>query len=331
MQTSGEPGRNISEFWVRGIGTFGASSSALVLIDGLEGDLNSIDPADIESFSVLKDASATAVSGVRGANGVVLVTTKRGLKGSGVNVSYNGSVSVGTMASYMDVMNSKEWIEAFMIGQENANKYQGKDFSLNQKDYFTDPNLFDANGNPLYDTDWQKEATRNTWSHNHQLSIQQGGDNSSVGAFLNFTDQQGLMLNSYLKRLNAKVTYYADPTSWLSTGVNLMVNHTWGNEAEETGGHQMPRRSMIEMVPWMPVKFSDGKWSNSTTVSDELGLEGMANPVHVLKTQERMRYRTQVFGNAELTFHLLPGLDLQTRLGIDAHFRQWRDYSPTDL
>ena len=75
---SGEPGKNIAEFWIRGIGTFGANASALVLIDGLEGDINSIDPADIESFSILKDASATAVYGVRGANGVVLVTTKRG-------------------------------------------------------------------------------------------------------------------------------------------------------------------------------------------------------------------------------------------------------------
>ena len=81
LQTSGEPGKNLAEFWVRGIGTFGANSSALVLIDGLEGDINSIDPADVESFSVLKDASATAVYGVRGANGVVLITTKRGESG----------------------------------------------------------------------------------------------------------------------------------------------------------------------------------------------------------------------------------------------------------
>ena len=78
IQKSGEPGKNISEFWIRGIGTFGANSSALVLIDGLEGDLSEVDPADIESFTVLKDASATAVYGVRGANGVVLITTKRG-------------------------------------------------------------------------------------------------------------------------------------------------------------------------------------------------------------------------------------------------------------
>ncbi|GGC12844.1 SusC/RagA family TonB-linked outer membrane protein [Parapedobacter defluvii] len=81
LQASGEPGKNISEFWVRGIGTFGANASALVLIDGLEGNINSIDPADVESFSILKDASATAVYGVRGANGVVLITTKRGQSG----------------------------------------------------------------------------------------------------------------------------------------------------------------------------------------------------------------------------------------------------------
>ena len=75
VQSSGEPGKNISEFWVRGIGTFGANSSALVLIDGLEGDLSQVEAADVESFSVLKDASATAVYGNRGANGVIIVTT----------------------------------------------------------------------------------------------------------------------------------------------------------------------------------------------------------------------------------------------------------------
>ena len=80
VQSSGEPGKNISEFWVRGIGTFGANSAALVLIDGIEGNLSQVEAADVESFSVLKDASATAVYGNRGANGVVIVTTKRGLE-----------------------------------------------------------------------------------------------------------------------------------------------------------------------------------------------------------------------------------------------------------
>jgi len=328
---SGQPG-GASRVVIRGTGTINASTDPLYIVDGVAMEnFQYMNPNDIERIEVLKDASSAAIYGARGANGVILVTTKRGLSGTGVSISYDGSMSVGTMASYMDVMNASEWIEAFMIGQENANNYQNRNYSLNKTDYFTDPNLFDSNGNPLYDTDWQREATRTTLSHNHQLSIQQGTENSSTGAFLNYSDYQGLMLNSYMKRLNAKLTFDADPTSWLSTSVSLLVNHTWGNEAEEDGGHQMPRRSMIEMVPWMPVKFPEGKWSNSTTVSNALGLEGMANPVHVLETQERTRERTQVFGNVDLVFHLAKGLDLQTRLGINKYQNNYRNYSPTDL
>ena len=103
---SGEPGNDFSEFWVRGISTFGANSSALVLIDGVEGDLNDLDPADIESFSVLKDASATAVYGVRGANGVVVVTTKRGKAGK-LNVNIKSNVTL----SYSPRM--PEYLEAY--------------------------------------------------------------------------------------------------------------------------------------------------------------------------------------------------------------------------
>lgn len=101
---SGEPGNNFSEFWIRGIATFGASSSALVLIDGIEGNLNDLDPADIESFSILKDASATAVYGTRGANGVVVVTTKRGTAGKlRVNFKTNATYSYSPrMPEYAD-------------------------------------------------------------------------------------------------------------------------------------------------------------------------------------------------------------------------------------
>ena len=81
MQTSGQPGVNTSEFWIRGISTFGANSSALVLVDGFERDLDEINIEDIESFTVLKDASTTAIYGPRGANGVVLITTKHGKEG----------------------------------------------------------------------------------------------------------------------------------------------------------------------------------------------------------------------------------------------------------
>lgn len=106
LQRSGEPGKNISEFWIRGIGTFGANSSALVLIDGLEGNLSEIDPSDIESFSVLKDASATAVYGVRGANGVVLVTTKRGTADK-LQITARANCTISHM------VNMPEYLEAY--------------------------------------------------------------------------------------------------------------------------------------------------------------------------------------------------------------------------
>lgn len=101
---SGEPGKDFSEFWIRGISTFGAGSGALVLIDGVEGNLNTLDPEDIESFSILKDASATAVYGVRGANGVVLVTTKKGIAGKlSVSVKANVGLSYSPrMPNYVD-------------------------------------------------------------------------------------------------------------------------------------------------------------------------------------------------------------------------------------
>lgn len=101
---SGEPGKDFSQFWIRGISTFGAGSSALILIDGVEGNLNTLDPEDIESFSILKDASATAVYGVRGANGVVLVTTKKGVAGKlSVNVKANVGYSYSPrMPKYVD-------------------------------------------------------------------------------------------------------------------------------------------------------------------------------------------------------------------------------------
>ena len=110
MQASGEPGRNISEFWVRGIGTFGANSGALVLIDGLEGSLSQIDPADVEQFSVLKDAAATAVYGSRGANGVVLVTTKRGQEQK-LNITFRSNYTVSELRRLPKYLRATEYAE----------------------------------------------------------------------------------------------------------------------------------------------------------------------------------------------------------------------------
>ena len=349
FSNSGQPGSNIRVL-IRGVSTINSSTDPLYVVDGVVmEDFRLLNPNDIENIEVLKDASSAAIYGARGANGVIMVTTKRGKKdGDGVSVSYQGSVSVGTMARYMDTLTASEWQQAFMQGLANSNTYHGTNYSLNPADHFTDPRYFDANGNPIYDTDWQREATRAAVSHNHQLNIQQAGKNSSMGAFLNYTDQQGIMLNSYMKRINAKVAYDADPTKWLSTSVNVLVNHTWGNNVDHGDGGQNALRTMIEMPAWYPVRNTDGSWADDNTAvfqdvvkyaanGDQpaqyvrFNAEDGANPVHFLNEVQRMQYRTQIFGNLALTFHLAEGLDLKTQLGIDHHNNTNREYGPHDV
>lgn len=328
---SSQPGAYQSRVVIRGLSTINSSSNPLYVVDGVVmEDFGLVNPNDIESMEVLKDASAAAIYGARGANGVILVTTKRGNKnGEGTQVSYQGSVGLSTVARYMDVLNAQEWCDAFMQGLTNENKYMDKKWSLNRTDWFTDRNYFDAEGNPLYNTDWQKEATRTAMSHNHQLNIQQTGKNSSTGAFLNYTDQQGIVNNTFGKRLNAKIAYDANPVKWLSTSVNLMVNHTWGRYTPEVGGGQDARRTMIEMLPWLPIRDAQGEYSTSasSSMSDKFGFEGMSNPVMILELQKQMNYNTQIFGNAALTFHLWDGLDLKTQFGVDNHNKTYKGYS----
>lgn len=331
FNNSGSP-TGSNRVMIRGIGTINSSSEPLYVVDGVVMEnFDRLNPNDIESIEVLKDASATAIYGARGANGVLLVTTKRGGDEKGVTFSYDTYMSVGQLRNKMDLLDADGWMEVLQTGYDNAPKYN--DYDPGDEPVLTrdDPRLFDSQGNPRYNTDWQEEATRTAVSHNHQLSVQHGGENSSFGAFLNYSDNEGIMLNSWMKRVNGKLVYDANIKDWLSFGMNLSVNRTWENQVEEGGGHQMPRRSMIEMPPIFPVRFPDGEWSNTFTIDDDYGLEAIPNPVHVLKTQERLNNDTQVFGNAFFTFHLMPGLDLKTQIGIDNNLHEWRFYSPKDL
>ncbi|PVH26193.1 SusC/RagA family TonB-linked outer membrane protein [Sphingobacterium corticibacter] len=329
---SSQPGAYANRVVIRGTASINSSSSPLYVVDGVVMEnFHLVNPNDIERMEVLKDASSAAIYGARGANGVIIVTTKRGSKDGRKTISYQGSASVSSPQRFMDVLNAEEWVQAFMIGLENENTYMPDKYnwSLDRKDWFNDPNYFDANGNPLYDTDWQREATRTALSQNHQLNIQQGDENSSMGAFINYTDQQGVVNNTYNKRVNGKLAYDSKVKDWLSTSINLTANHTFGRFTPEDGGGQEARRTMIEMLPWLPIYQPDGQYSfsGSSTVNGLLGFEGMSNPVSILDLQERRRANTQIFGNAALTFHLADGLDLKTQYGVDKQRRQYNGYS----
>ncbi|MDR0687696.1 MAG: TonB-dependent receptor [Prevotellaceae bacterium] len=343
FSNTGQPGGEMRVL-IRGISTIKASANPLYVVDGvvMNSDFQLLNPNDIESIEVLKDASSAAIYGARGANGVILVTTKRGNAGTAASVSYSGSLSVGTVARYMDVMDANEWMSTFKQGLENANAWQGKNFDTDLSKIFTDERLFNADGSPKYNTDWQKESSRTAISHNHQLSVQRGWEDAAVGAFLNYTDQQGVLLNSYFKRVNAKLTYDDKPTKWLSTGVNLLVNHTWGNRTSDNPYGQGALRTMIEQLPFLPVML-DGEYTQTSNIrttnilndkndpdkgTQGFSPEGVGNPVELLERLYAMQYRTQIFGNAALTFHLADGLDLKTQFGVDNHNNRNANYTP---
>ena len=170
MQTSGEPGKNLAEFWIRGRSTFGANDAALVLIDGMEGDVNTIDPADIESFSVLKDASATAVYGVRGANGVILVTTKRGQSGK-LAITGRANVSLSQLRRLPNYLRAYDYgvlaNEARILRGENV---LYNDIALKVMQNGLDPDFYP-------DISWQDEIVRPlSWRQSYYLSGRGGGD-----------------------------------------------------------------------------------------------------------------------------------------------------------
>ena len=191
IQSSGEPGRNISEFWVRGIGTFGANSGALVLIDGLEGNLSQIDPADVESFSVLKDAAATAVYGSRGANGVVLVTTKRG-KQEQLKITFRSNYTISELRRLPRYVGATQYAE--MANEAAVASGMSPIYNDTQMDiirYGLDPDLYP-------DIDWQ---------HTQYVSAQGGGNIARYFASLGMSQESSAYKSMDDSKYNKGVGY----------------------------------------------------------------------------------------------------------------------------
>jgi TonB-linked SusC/RagA family outer membrane protein len=201
MQTSGEPGQNISEFWVRGIGTFGASQGALVLIDGLEGDINSIDAADIESFSILKDASATAVYGVRGANGVVLINTKKGIEGK-LSISARANFSLAHLKRMPEYLRSYEYAQ--LVNEALAVRGDVPLYTPLELDIIRgglDPDMYP-------DVSWQDEIVNsNSFNQSYYVSARGGGEVSRYFVSLGLSNESAAYKNDKNSVYSSNVGY----------------------------------------------------------------------------------------------------------------------------
>jgi TonB-linked SusC/RagA family outer membrane protein len=225
VQRSGQPGSNFSEFWVRGISTFGASASALILIDGVEGNLDNIDPSDIESFSVLKDASATAVYGMRGANGVVVVTTKRGKAGNlKLNFKANSTYTKSArMPQYVEAFDYATLANEARLGRGQAAIYSPVELELFKNNL--DPDLYP-------NTNWRdiilKDDTRYT---QYNLNISGGGTGARYYMSLGYLNQEGIFnqdknvnlydVNTNYSKYNFRANVDVDLTKTTKLALNL--------------------------------------------------------------------------------------------------------------
>lgn len=267
MQGSGEPGKNISEFWVRGIGTFGANASALVLIDGLEGNINSIDPADIESFSILKDASATAVYGVRGANGVVLITTKRGQSGK---LSITGRTNF-TLSNLTRLPNYLRAYDYAQLANE-ARVVRGEspiytDVELAIIEDGTDPDMYP-------DISWQDEILRSSgFRESYYVSARGGaqvaryflslGLNSETAAYKydkNSAYASNTGYNTYTYRANIDLELSPSTTLYFGTDGFLSINNNPG--IANTDYIWYAQSNLNPLL--LPVRYSNGQFPASS-------------------------------------------------------------------
>jgi TonB-dependent starch-binding outer membrane protein SusC len=333
---SGRPGGR-ANIRIRGASSLSVSNNPLYVIDGVI--LNAVDlqngstpidylnPNDIASIEVLKDASSTAIYGARGANGVILVTTKRGTSGGG-RVTYDTDFSISVAPKKLALLNSKEFLAVEDLAYANAQKYDPVGWATgtkytDPKTKRTNPKLFDAQGNPLYDTDWQKEAFRKAFAQNHQLGFTNGSEKGSYGAFLNYRNMDGIARGSWQKRFSGRFVFDTQIKSWLKVGGTL--GYTDQNEKQVDqldGGGITMMRQVLEELPIIPVKYPDGSWASNR---DYPGMEGGDSPLRV--AADRLYYlRTQtMLGSMYATIRLADGLELKSTIGTNV-INQRLDY-----
>lgn len=222
-QGSGMPGSDGSRIVIRGIGTLN-NSSPLVIIDGVEGSMDLVNPNDIQSISILKDAASSSIYGARAANGVILVTTKRGEKGK-LSVNYSGRLSYAKPANLIeqvtDYADYMEW-----MNESFENYGQNKHFAQSTIDLWREksknPNELNENGVPNYvafpNTDWQKYLFNHGLIHDHNLSVSGGTDKLRAVMSVGFLDNPGLVDRTGMRRFNMRVNLEANVTPWLTLG-----------------------------------------------------------------------------------------------------------------
>lgn len=343
ITNSQRPG-TVGSITIRGQRSIGASSSPLYVVDGMiiqNGGIENINPQDIESIEVLKDASATAIYGARGANGVVLVTTKKGKEGK-VTLNYAGTVTFSTLHDVTKMMNATQWIDYARLAAYNQGLYGDKnqDFAPN---YEGDVKLFGgqadswANINQAWvdgtyhpelvgSYDWASHGKQTGITHEHTLSASGGTDKFKGYGSFGYLDQKGVQPGQSYQRFTLNTSFEARPVAPLTLGFTMNASYgtqNYGyNFSKSVTGPGDYYNALNSMIPWTVPYDSDGNYIRNPWAYNV----NVINPIDELKYNTNKRTNFRINGSAYAQFDFgkvwkpLEGLQYRIQFGPELQY-----------
>lgn len=355
-QVSGAPYGN-TKIRVRGVASINASSDPLYVIDGYpSNDDLMLNPEDIESIEVLKDAASAAIYGSRAAGGVVLITTKRGKEGK-VKVNYNFQLSVNQLAKKIDLLNSAQFADLVVEGRNNAYK----NILVNSGKTWDDSYIHHTNAEraqmigsansaamipeflydfekgevitPQYDTDWQDELYQNALSQRHHISVNGGTDKIRYEVSMGYQNQEGIILSTGQKRLNLRANLDAEISSKFRIGVTISNTSNWNREVQEGRFNQGPILGALIYAPVFRCYDDNGELikGEMTSYASDYGFQQIENPVALATETKIRRNGVRNTYNMTATYEPIKNLFLKANLGMYTYSEKYEFYRPTSL
>ncbi|RIV23860.1 TonB-dependent receptor [Fibrisoma montanum] len=354
-QVSGAP-YIATKIRVRGIGSINASSDPLYVIDGFPaGNDVFINPNDIESIDILKDAASAAIYGSRASGGVVLITTKRGKEGK-ARIDYEYQFGINQLANKVKLLNSTEFVELLIDARNNTYR----DLMQNAGRPFTNANFSDPNatrvanvGNagavqiptefydfanqrmiaPQYNTDWQDVLYRNAPVNRHNLSFSGGNATTRYLISAGYLNQQGILDPTRQERLNVRANIDGDISKKLKVGTSIFVTSTNSREVQEGRFNQGPILGALIYMPIFRAFDDNGNLLKNEAASKapQFGYQTIENPLALARETNITRRGLRSTINGTASYEIIPGLTARANLGFQAYNEKYEYYLPTSL
>ncbi len=315
QQNSGAPGSS-SSIRIRGINSLNASNEPIFVIDGViidgstgsgnDNALASINPSDIVSMDVLKDASATAIYGSRAANGVIIITTKRGKKGE-ASITYDGYMGWQEMPNKLDLLNLQEYAI-----HKNERAAMG---IVQFDDNFVRPDLLGEG------TDWQDELFTQAMMNSHNLSVTGGAEKSTYALGVGYLDQDGIAIGSGFKRLNLRGSFDSQVKDYLKVGMNFAFSNS---KQKTTVNDDSLIKTALKQTPNVAVRNADGTYDGPDT--DEYVQN---NPVGLAMIKDNRNEKAGIRANTYVEATLVKGLTYKTELSLDYGITNTYTFNPS--